>query len=287
MNWLPKALAVLCFSVGRAGLQIVEENDAFVASDRYYTQGLEFRYAESSEKPSWSLFSLVSTPGDITARTPDPEDRPYGGLLAVGRRWSVPLDERAYLDQLVLVGIVGPHSAADDAQRTWHEQFGFVRPEGWAHQLRDEPAVNYYGRAQRDTIAGRWVRAGPYGTLAAGTMHASAGAGVSAMAGIGMPNASAWTIEAASARRGLVAYVDAAGGGKYVAHNIWTDGSVMRDGPGVRSEPWVGEYTFGGVLGWRGAREYAVGFHRTYRSAEHVGQDGGAAYGTITLRLRW
>jgi hypothetical protein len=39
------------------------------------------------------------------------------------------------------VGIVGRHSYAEDVQEQVHQWIGNLEPEGWANQLKDEPAL--------------------------------------------------------------------------------------------------------------------------------------------------
>ena len=42
------------------------------------------------------------------------------------------------------LGIVGRNSYAEDCQEAIHNRIGSVDPEGWAHQLQDEPVLNMY-----------------------------------------------------------------------------------------------------------------------------------------------
>ena len=79
------------------------------------------------------------TPRDLTRVIPDPNDRPYAGLLyaSIGLiSWT----EENILDQAqVLVGVVGPASQAGATQVWLHEELsGAVQPRGWDSQIPNQ-----------------------------------------------------------------------------------------------------------------------------------------------------
>ena len=81
------------------------------------------------------------TPADIDRSDPDPNDRPYAGWLY--GEVSITSQTKERLDRAALsLGVVGPLSGAGFTQRRWHELFGWSQPQGWDHQLRNEPALN-------------------------------------------------------------------------------------------------------------------------------------------------
>jgi len=143
------------------------ENDAFAGTDRYYTSGLRLtlispdltNYPEHSRLPEWShplidhlpfvhdpgyqraiYFSIgqnIFTPEDIKRKDLIEEDRPYAGLayLAIGFQGKNTL----HMDTLEFdLGIVGPHSYAEDFQRQFHAWVDSPTPMGWDNQLDDE-----------------------------------------------------------------------------------------------------------------------------------------------------
>ncbi len=144
------------------------ENDAFFGTDFNYTNGVKLTwispdltdYRDNTTIPTWSYpiikrlpfinepglqrcvsFSIgqnIYTPEDIESEEFIQDDRPYAGIsyLSIGLHSK----NRKKLDILeIFMGIVGPHSYADDIQKFVHELNEFKTPKGWEHQLDDEP----------------------------------------------------------------------------------------------------------------------------------------------------
>ena len=79
-------------------------------------------------------------PEDLTKHTPVPSDHPYAGWLygSVG----MVSDTGRTLDNVMLtLGVVGPLSYAEQTQKFVHEVTNSTRPEGWDHQLKNEPGI--------------------------------------------------------------------------------------------------------------------------------------------------
>lgn len=142
------------------------ENDYFAGTDQGYTGGLkmtwstpfksnrtdyhlpEWTYSMISRFPflmdpdkesavSFSIGQIIYTPEDTEASELIKDDRPYAGInyFTVGihsktghQKFSLELD----------IGIIGPHSYAEDFQSWGHEVTGSKRAKGWANQLEDE-----------------------------------------------------------------------------------------------------------------------------------------------------
>ena len=144
------------------------DNDLFAFSDGGYTNGVDLvwlspalgesggrvplwlnrlsrrigtgRWPGSLRFVSFSLSQRMYTPEDITRHDLVREDRPYAGVLtaALGLHFR----HGDAMESLRLeAGIVGPHSFAGDFQKILHRAFGWTFPEGWEHQLRDEPVL--------------------------------------------------------------------------------------------------------------------------------------------------
>jgi hypothetical protein len=156
-----------------------QENDLYTGTDRDYTNGIKISwispdlrsYQDDPRLPSWShalmdampfsagagLLKTVSlsvgqniyTPEDILSSERDPGDRPYAGIsyLSVGfhSRNSRVMNAWEYS-----LGIIGPHSYAEEGQKAIHKWTNSDFPNGWDHQLKDEPILNvYYDRKWR------------------------------------------------------------------------------------------------------------------------------------------
>jgi len=146
------------------------ENDVFAGTDRGYTNGLKLVWvtpglngpASNFRLPGWLDFlsrklSLVPPPGsrrfvstflgqniftpnDIERFDLIVWDRTYAGITYAGLGFH--RIGRSSMETLELdIGVVGPLSLAGDIQKLHHKIFGFRPPNGWAHQLKNEPVV--------------------------------------------------------------------------------------------------------------------------------------------------
>ncbi len=136
------------------------ENDIFF-SDRYYTNGLKLSYATEGDDfltsrlqfailrafvsdgqvyQTVSLGQKMCVSSDINIPNPPDGDRPYAGWLYLG--FGSHIAKRDSLDSLTVnLGVVGPYSLAEDAQKFWHSLTGCDKPMGWHNQIKNEPAV--------------------------------------------------------------------------------------------------------------------------------------------------
>ena len=143
------------------------ENDFFGGTDENYTNGfklawispdltptsqqgprarllewLPFLNAEGAQKNlGVALAQHIYTPQDIARNNPDPTDRPYAGWTYFEFSFLAKTDRRADTVAIQL-GLIGPHSFADDVQIGFHELINAPSPNGWNYQLRDEPGLN-------------------------------------------------------------------------------------------------------------------------------------------------
>jgi lipid A 3-O-deacylase len=146
------------------------ENDAFAGTDRYYTSGIRLtwvspdltHFLEHPNLPEWShplierlpfinepgyqraiylsVGQNIFTPEDMKRRELIENDRPYAGLtyLAIGFQSK----NNLHMDTLEFdLGIVGPHSYAEDVQTQLHRWIDSPVPMGWDNQLNDELAA--------------------------------------------------------------------------------------------------------------------------------------------------
>lgn len=287
------------------------ENDLFAGEDRYYTNGFRIGWTRSEGKvPPWlqsvadtlpffvrrddpgrlkaaiHLGQNMYTPEDIERATPDPEDRPYAGWLYLNFSMSEEHGDR--LDRLqVTLGTVGPASLADRTQREVHSWSSAPEPQGWEHQIGNEPTLMVAYERQLRSRARRapngWgADLTPHWGAAAGTPFTFANAGAIARVGRNLPRdygpprigpalSGSHTFES-SARTGGYAFagVDT----RLMLYDLFLDGPVFRDGPSVDKHPLVGELTAGFVFHVGGVR---LGYTHVWRSREFSGQAKGAA----------
>ena len=147
------------------------ENDMFADTDRAYTSGVRLTlispdltdYRENPKLPDWSYTIIerlpfinepgfqravflsveqnIYTPEDLTRSDLIKDDRPYAGITYLAIGFHSKSSHR--MDSLELdLGIVGPHSYAEQCQTKIHEWIDSTDPQGWDNQLEDESERN-------------------------------------------------------------------------------------------------------------------------------------------------
>ena len=79
------------------------------------------------------------TPRSIAVSAPQPLDRPWAAWLYLGGVAQRARDDRIDTIELDL-GLVGPAALGRDVQSGWHRLIGSPQPQGWQHQIPNEPA---------------------------------------------------------------------------------------------------------------------------------------------------
>jgi hypothetical protein len=119
-------------------------------------------YAESGKLPDWSLPYIrwlpfinepgfqrnvalcigqnMYTPADISREDLIEDDRPYAGWAYFGIAFHSK-DERRLDTMEIQLGIVGPSSYAEQAQKFVHQLLDGQWPDGWDNQLKNEPGL--------------------------------------------------------------------------------------------------------------------------------------------------
>jgi hypothetical protein len=135
------------------------DNDLFYGTDRCYTGGGKIvwrtgdikdikskpllRWMPFVKKPdfshhlSFSVAENIFTPDDIERGDIILDDRPFAGHLYLGM--GIHSTGIRRMDTIEFnLGIVGPHSYAEDIQRFVHTIMNARDPRGWKNQLKDE-----------------------------------------------------------------------------------------------------------------------------------------------------
>lgn len=141
---------------------LVVENDLFSSDgqDRNYSSGVKIAYLTApNAEPKWArqladllpgyadrldtrfefeLGQSMYTPRDLTLKVPDPDDRPYAGLLYASIGLISWTDDNILDQAQIVVGVVGPASQAGATQEWLHAELsGAVQPKGWDSQIPD------------------------------------------------------------------------------------------------------------------------------------------------------
>jgi hypothetical protein len=301
-------------SVRRWSASLRWENDTFSGDDRFYSDGISLAITHTG--PSWmdpvadrlpwgegrrtvgyDAGQIMVTPADTTLSVPDPNDRPYAGILWFGLALHVE-KEHTYNGLKFITGVVGPASLAAETQRLVHEILGNDYPQGWDYQLPNEPIFNLvYEHRRRYRLLGEAdglsVEVLPMGNLMLGNVLTQAQVGGQIRFGWRIPNDYGTTL-----MRGMVHLpppfhedtrspwkdwgVYAYGGGNlnFVARNISLDGSTWRDSPSVDKE-WFVPAAEVGVAASSG--KFLFSFSYVFWGREFENQQDYTEFGTVTF----
>ena len=302
------------------------ENDSFSGTDEHYTNGLKVSWL-SADLVDWgqtgwrktlveclpfvnrpnaqknlglAFGQNIYTPRNTRVKNPDPADRPYAGwsYLELGFVSKTP----SISDSLSLqVGLIGPHSLAEDAQRTWHELIDIQRPRGWDYQLRDEMGVNVvferrwrmYGRALSQTLGVDLV---PHAGVSLGNVQTYANAGGTLRLGYNLP--SDFGVQLArpgslggtptddldprvALDRNFSVFIFGAADGRAVARDIFLDGNTFRESRSVNKEPLVADLSAGaGLIAGR----WQITYTQVWRTREfRVQRESYNNFGSVSI----
>lgn len=299
-------------------LSVKSENDAWVgAGDGHYTNGTEITWAFVPEPGHWSrkmtdvipgwhrddvdgvvyrVGQRMYTPDEITIAELQEDDRPYAGVLAAGISLQGEQRNDGWRETRSLhldAGVVGPASGASWIQQHFHQDFMGDEPQGWSHQLSNEPLLNL-GYEHNWMLRASWpsheLEYGPSAGLALGNLHSYASAGLAARYGDGLDRSYGIpSIDPAQGVRsffcrgqGLDWYVFAALEGRYMARNLLLDGNTWRDSHSVEREPWVGDVQLGFAVNWD---RFQLTYTVVWRSKEFSTQTHNDRFGSIILSI--
>ena len=290
------------------------ENDIFAGTDRYYTDGISLGLLHTG--PSWmdpvadwlpwgegrrtvgyALTQTMYTPANKDLSEPDPNDRPYAGILAVALALHVE-HARSYHGLAFFTGVVGPASLAEDTQRLMHHWLGNNVPQGWNHQLHNEPILNLVyeyrhkfqvtGDRERWSLealplAGGWLGnvliQGEIGGLVRFGYHMPDDFGPTLVRGMEhMPPPRHSAQDRSRSDWGFSVY----GGGfiNLVARDITLDGNTFRDSPSVTRRFFVPAAGFGLSVG---NRHFQASSTYVFWGREFKGEPKASGFGSLTV----
>jgi hypothetical protein len=302
--------------------QLFIENDILAGTDRYYTNGFKFGFGVPFEtlsdvfkvpaKYTLDIFSdpqgsynfglfvgqNIYTPRDITVAAPQPYDRPWASWLYMGgvaQRVKGNRLDTAEFD----IGVVGPPSLGEQVQSSWHKLIGVAQPEGWDNQSPSELgfSVAYlqkrkYGNANFEVV--------PHGGFTIGTVSTLARVGGIMRAGQNMTGFGPDTIEPGGAmlqntrrehdgagRPRYEWYGFVGADVRYVAHNIFLDGTVFHNSYSVDARDVVHDLTLGASMRIDALR---VSLTRIFRSEEFTtpyGSGGRQIFYSLNIGLEF
>jgi len=305
------------------------ENDTFYDTDRQYTHGMKLSWVSSDLTenrdtplvPEWSYplierlpfvnkpgyrrsvsFSLgqsIYTPDDIARSDLITNDRPYAGMtyLAVGVHGK----DDGQMDTLEFdVGIVGPHSYVEAGQKVYHRGIAAPDPQGWEHQLRDEPILNVFFERKWRLLRTEYGRGFgfdciPYIGGGIGNAFTGANVGGEIRFGWNLPNDFGTYIirpgsdgnapfdstdPRLSRPRRCGVHLFLATTGTAVARNILLDGNTFRDSHSVDKKHFVACFVGGAGIT---AGRFKITYSHVYQTKEFKAQEKNQQYGSISV----
>ena len=311
-------------------LTLYFENDAFFGTDYLYTNGIKLAltstnlesskndhllnsmaYALSQKLPficnsnlrhafSLAIGQNIYTPEDTKDTELIENDRPYAGFTYFEMGLSGK-DRRKMSSWELVLGIVGPHSYAEDTQKAVHEWNGWESPAGWDNQLKDEPVLNLLFtqryKLAYETPGGKWgCDLIPVWGIGLGNLYTGAQAGTQLRFGWNLPEDFGTSLirpgtdtnamlgsdgRSALDRLGRISLhlfigVDSF----YLLRNLTLDGNTYQESHSVDKEPLVTSFMVG--LGLTFTR-FKISFAHVYQTKEFKGQDDQLEFGSITF----
>lgn len=302
----------------KAIFNLVWENDIVAGTDRGYTNGVRLSWL-SSEKdaPVWArnvaghlplvdqngkkrvsiaVGQSIFSPDNLLVRTPDPNDRPYAGWLygAVG---LVSDTGTSYENMVLTLGVVGPWSFAEQTQKFVHTGIRGDYPQGWHHQLKNEPGlILTYERKWRGLYEASAFGLGadivPHMGANLGNVNTSASVGTTLRVGYDLPadygppriRPSLPGSDFFVPTQQLSGYLFTTVEGRAIARDIFLDGNTFRDSPSVDKEPFVGSLQVGGALTYGDTR---LSYTHVFMTQQFETESHPEQFGALTLSYRF
>lgn len=285
------------------------DTDGFVpggaTTDRYYTTGSRInRFGAPGELPGavegfanrlpgfggfdaerqfgLSIGQEIYTPDAISTSAAIANDRPYSGWLYAG---GILTRRNAHVMRSLEVdlGTIGPGAQGESVQRWWHHELGIRAPQGWSHQLRNEPGlVVSYQERRRPWGYRRHLDFVPHAGLTLGNVRTEANAGGTLRIGLPLPDDFGPWRNAPAASRRYELYAFARAEGRTVAHNIHLDGNTWIPGPHVTRIPFLAETQLGVAARWR---HLGMRYVFSYTTNEFKERSNGHEYGSFAIIL--
>jgi len=311
-------------------LTLYFENDTFFGTDYLYTNGVRLSWTspdletcrDTSTVGSWA-YSLIGwlpftknpefqrsvslsigqnmyTPQDTESEQLIKDDRPYAGVLYLDMQLMGKNVHQMNTWEIML-GMAGRHSYAEDVQKTIHRWKGDEIPQGWDHQIGDEPVLNLFFEHRRRIFQSGVGRGWGFDLIpnlgaGLGNLYIGAHAGAQVRFGWNLPNDFGTSLIRPGSdtnapitdqdprffpllrRWGIHVFMGV--DGQCVLRNMTLDGNTFRDSHSVDKEPFVGTLMAGvGLIIYR----FKLTFMQVYQTKGFKTQKNHERYGSMTL----
>ena len=290
------ALLLSCLICKANHVALYMENDFFASTDHFYTHGtrLSYGFDYTNKIPllpgrttdiELSLTQLIFTPSNKSISENQPDNRPYAGFLGLSVNSKAQVTKKFQVEESVVVGLIGPHSYADEVQTQIHIWLKNRLPQGWDNQLHDEFILNYYYSLNYRLYQLKYFDILTKNENTVGNMFVYTKLGMMFRLGYNLPDDYGVhilepSIKALSKKDVYSFYIFAYPDGRYVLRNIFLDGNTFEDSNSVEKESFVGDFITGFV-----ARYNAIELCFSYimRSKEFENQKRSVKFGSVSL----
>ncbi len=307
----------VCSRDSKGTFSFALENDLIGSgSDKHYTHGTEFSYVSDTFVPdwlkttanvfpfhesnddtrySWSLGQKIFTPSDLETTELIEDDRPYAGWLnlSLGLVTEDIQEKYRHVDSIeFIIGVVGPKSLAENAQKSIHRNTGSTLPQGWDNQLDDEFTLDLrYRRSWIIPIRANRFDFLPSVGFTAGSSQRLLNFGGTLRVGSGLFSDFGPPLIRPSASgayyfkpdQPFYWYFFIGVHGRFVDYNIFLDGNIDNNSHSVERLHWVGDIQTGLILG---AGRWRLSFTNIFRTKEFEKQENPDDFGSIVLSYR-
>jgi lipid A 3-O-deacylase len=300
---------------------IIENDSLGGGTDKNYTSGVRVNYTDilsTLPRPAYwiekllPVFTIKKTtalyysfgqnlysPRVITSKAVDGDDRPWAAFL-YGSMGLVTLTDN-HLDEVeATLGIIGPAALGRQSQIFVHKHLtGSPHPEGWSHQLKNEPGVMLAWQRSWPMLATGHIGDGfwtfkPYAGVTAGNVYTYGDAGFSLRLS---PEDSKWQdtpLRVRPAMPGTGIYevpknkwswaLFAGLEGRAVARDIFLDGNTFANSHSIDKNPFVADATAGAALTYQ---RFRLSYTIVYRTKEFRNQDNPEIFGAVSASIRF
>lgn len=241
---------------------------------------------------AYGIGQIITTPEDLTLSEAQPDDLPYAGQLYAFYALNGQHERRAETLSM-MAGVVGPLSLGEQTQKLLHRITGSDQPQGWEHQLHNEPALNLtYDRRYllySKGLSTHWSM-DIVGSAALHLGNVITGGCASFALVLGRDGSyNPLSVRPDLSGRGSIGANHSTRAGPFVLmgagtdvylHSVFLDGNSFRDGPSVEKEPYVYNRFFGFGYSWSTLSMH-IGWFDQSRLFE--GQNEGLEYGTFNI----
>jgi hypothetical protein len=273
-------------SLAKQSISIISENDLFFGgTDGHYTSGHGIQYSDASPTPEWTRFYLdegtrryfnlahtLYTPRVIGSEKKYPKDRPWAGHV-YGGIGSIIHTEDITVSKELTAGIIGPIAQGEDLQVYFHEITGTLLPEGWKHQLTNEPTVSLFWQKERHFMLTPNLYAHHRHSWSIGTPFTYIGTGITIEIRSSQALKQQGALRIHTARHGQTHYTVprhkffwvtfVSLDGRLMGVNTFLDGNTFQDSPSVQKQNLVADLGYGFSVGQNDIRFTWEIVHRT------------------------